>query len=94
MFPSYVYFVCGGLLLLIAAVLCVFARGRRWLLRALPAVAFFALLLGAAELAYQVGRQHGGGGAGAATQTYTCSMPPQVRQDRPDSMFARTPVSQ
>ncbi len=83
MFPSYVYFVCGGLLLLIAAVLCVFARGRRWLLRALPAVAFFALLLGAAELAYQVGRQHGGGGAGAATQTYTCSMHPQVRQDGP-----------
>jgi Cu(I)/Ag(I) efflux system membrane fusion protein len=83
MFPSYVYFVCGGLLLLVAAVLCLFAAGRRRLLRAMPAVAFFVLLFGTAEIAYHTGTQNGGGGGGASTQTFTCSMHPQVRQDGP-----------
>lgn len=84
MFPSYVYFVGGGLLVATAIVLSGFAGGRRRLRRALPATAFVVLLLGTAELAYHVGTQNGGGGAaGPAAATFTCSMHPQVRQDGP-----------
>ncbi|MBX3463002.1 MAG: efflux RND transporter periplasmic adaptor subunit [Planctomycetes bacterium] len=83
MFPTYVYFLLA--LAVGAAVLGLapFAGGRRLLLQALPAGAFFLLLGTAAEFAYHVGARHGGSGASGAGQTYTCSMHPQVRQDGP-----------
>lgn len=83
MLPTHVYFLAAGALVLAVVVSCSFAAGRRWLVGALPAIAFFALLAGAAELAYQVGVRAGGGRGSAAGQLYTCSMHPQVRQDGP-----------
>jgi Cu(I)/Ag(I) efflux system membrane fusion protein len=83
MLPEPYYFLIAAVVLALAGALALFRRTRAWLLRGLPAVAFFVLLFGTADIAYRIGTTHGGGGGAASATTYTCSMHPQVRQDGP-----------
>src|SRR5262245_7296574 len=83
MLPDYVYFVALAVLLLVTVPLLLRRAGRRRLLQALPAFAFFALLLLVAEVAFRVGGHQAGGVEGTATTIYSCSMHPQVRATKP-----------
>ena len=76
MLPDYVYFVALAVMAMLALALLLVRNGRRRVLHALPALAFFALLLLVAEVAFRVGRSQGGGGSTASTVVYTCSMHP------------------
>jgi len=85
MLPSHVYVLIAAALLLAGLLLAPFRRGRRLLRGGLPALLFFLVLGGVAEVAFRFGQAHGprAGPSSAAITVYTCSMHPQVRQTEP-----------
>ncbi len=79
MLHPYVYFVAACALALLGLLALPLARTRKAMVRALPAGAFFALLLGVAEAAFALGQRQAGAGTGAEGVLHTCSMHPQIR---------------
>jgi Cu(I)/Ag(I) efflux system membrane fusion protein len=81
MFADHYYFLAAIILLLVALILLPLARGRRFMIRWLPGLTFFALLLGVAEMAFAVGQRAAPSGGGDSSAIYTCSMHPQVQNE-------------
>lgn len=87
MLDTFWYFLLAAALLLFAVVMLPFRGGRRFLVKALPGLAFFLLLFAAAEVAHRFGvargRELAEQGKAAPARVYTCSMHPQVRSNEP-----------